>query len=348
MTRKRPLRRVAVTTLTVGLFVTVAACGSESGGVSAAPAATGPVTVRWVYGSLPTSADLPVLKGLADGWFQQAGINVAATPGGEIDQLQSVGVGEHDITVAGGVELLMGQEQGLPVEAVGTVQPLALNALLCRPGRSITASDPKSLLGQKLATATAGQDAGDVVWQIWRDEHDLTGRVEEVSPGAGLPLLFQEVVDCYPDSDPLAVYQAQEAFDGVMPVKFWYAKDVGVIGQVLEVNTAFAAKNPQAVKAFVGVFARGMQWAAQNQAAAVALMKTTYPETDPALTAKELRAMGGYWTGWYQKKNGFLAMNDDSWTPTVQVLKASGQLKKLPDLARVYSAKFLPDKPYLP
>jgi NitT/TauT family transport system substrate-binding protein len=153
------------------------------------------------------------------------------------------------------------------------------------------------------------------------------------------------VVDCYPD----LVTQAgpKQAF-GRQPVEFWYARDVGVIGQVIDVNTAFAAKNPQAVKAFVDVYARGMQWAAQNQAAAVTLLRTTSPDLDAKTSAAELAALAGYWVGGYQKNHGYLAMNDATWRATAQVLKASGQLSAMPDLTRVYRTDFLPKRPYTP
>ncbi len=344
MTRSRPLRRVAVTTLTAGLLATVAACGAQSAGTTPGAAAEGPVTVRWIYGDTPSPADLPVLKGLQDGWFENAGIKVVTTPGGEIDQLESVGTGDHDITISGGVELLTKREQGLAVQAVGVVQPLALNALICRPGAGIVANQPKTLAGHRLATADTA-DTDDVVWQIWREEKGLAGKVEEVSKDAGLPLLYQGVVDCYPD---LVTQAGPEQAFGRRPVEFWYARDIGVIGQVIDVNTDFATKHPQAVKAFVDVYARGMQWAAQNQADAVALLRKTSPDLDEKTSAAELKALAGYWVGGYQKNHGYLAMNESTWRATAQVLKASGQLQAMPDLSKVYRTDFLPKRPYTP
>ncbi len=173
-----------------------------------------------------------------------------------------MGEGHHDITVGGGVELLINQAQGVPVKAVGVVQPIALKGLICNPDSTVTADDPKTLLGKKLATTST--DADDVVWQAWRNAKGLNGQITEVSQKAGLPLLFQGVVDCFPEFLTRAPIEAEKKF-GRKPVQIWYSRDEGVVGQVIDVNTEFAEKNPAAVKSFVDVYARGMQWAAQNQ-----------------------------------------------------------------------------------
>jgi NitT/TauT family transport system substrate-binding protein len=291
--------------------------------------------VRWIYGGTPSPADLPVLKGLQAGWFAETGVKVVTTAGGQIDQLESVGTGNHDITVGSGVELLVNREEGLPVEAVGVVQPLALNSLFCRPGLGITAGQPKTLQGHQLATADTS-DTDDTAWRLWRDEKGLTGKVNEVSKG---------VVDCFPD---LVTFSGPEREFGQPPVQFRYGRDLGLIGQVLDVNTDFATQHPQAVRAFVEVYARGMQWAAQHPDEGAALLQKTFPEIDAKVAAVELEALAGYWVGGYQKNHGYLAMNDASWKATAQVLTASGRLKKMPDLATVYRTDFLPRQPYRP
>ncbi|MCE0534191.1 ABC transporter substrate-binding protein [Kineosporia rhizophila] len=340
MTRNRRVRTAALAAVALSVL---AACGSDED--QNAAVADGPTPVRWIYDHTPTSADLPVLVGLREGWFSEAGLKVTTTPGGKVDQLRSVADGQHDLTLGGGVELLLAQAEGLPVKAVGLVQPQALEGLICRPGSSITADNPESLLDRKLATA--GNDADDAVWQIWRDREGLRGRVNEVAPDAGLPLLFQGVVDCYPEFLTLAPLQAEQEF-GAKPVVFPFAEQVGVIGQVLDVNTDFAEKNPQAVSGFVDVYARGMQWAVQNPAAAVALMKKTYPQIDEAVTAKELEELGYHWGAGRQQKNGYLAIDDRAWRGTVEALTRAGRLNEKPELAEVYTKEFLPEKPYLP
>ncbi|GLY27206.1 ABC transporter substrate-binding protein [Kineosporia sp. NBRC 101731] len=342
---RRTIRVTLTATVAVGVLTSAAACGGGGSDAAGSAQVAGVTKVRWIYDWTPTSADLPVLKGLEEGWFRQADLDVVTTPGGEISQLQSVGAGEHDMTVGGGVELLINQAQGLPVQAVGVVQPLALTGLICNPNSNITADDPNTLLGKKLATAST--DADDVVWQAWRNHKGLNGKVTEVSQEAGLPLLFQGVVDCYPEFLTRAPLEAEREF-GRKPVKIWYSKDENVIGQVIDVNTDFAEKNPAAVKGFVDVYARGMQWAAQNQAEAVELMTKVYPDSDPSVTAQELKTLSGFWSASYQDKHGYLAMDDATWKPTVQMLKRAGQIKELPEMASVYSTKYLPSTPYLP
>ncbi|MBT0772751.1 ABC transporter substrate-binding protein [Kineosporia sp. J2-2] len=342
MNRKPAGRAVVVTVL---LTTALAACGKSESAGSVQVAGGGVTTVRWIYDWTPTSADLPVLKGLAEGWFEEAGVKVATTPGGAIDQLESVGAGNHDMTVGGGVELLVDQARGLPVKSVGLVQPVALGGLVCNPDSGVKDGVPKTLLDRKLATASS--DADDVVWQIWRDRNQLTGKVTEVSAEAGPDLLYQGVVDCFPDFLTLAPLEAEKEF-GEAPVLVPYSKELGVIGQVLDVNTDFAQKNPQAVRAFVDVYARGMEWAASHQADAVKLMKKTYPDIDEKITAQELKSLAGYWAGGFQRKNGYLSMNDHSWAATVDVLLKGRAIDEAPEMSSVYTTEYLPSTPYLP
>lgn len=341
--RNRPLAALAVTAL-----LALTACGGQDEEAPRTSGALGgPVDVRWIYDGEPTSAYLPVLKGLQEGWFEDAGLNVLTTPGGRINGLESLSSGRHDITAGGGVDLLLGQARGLSVRAVGVVQAQALNGLICRPGNGIEEKQPQTL--QRRTLATAGGKTDDVVWQIWRDQNKLSGQVEEVSPNAGLPLLYQSVVDCFPVFLTRAPVEAERQF-GRKPVVFPYAEQVGVIGQVLDVSNAFAEQNPQAVARFVDVYARGMQWAAQNQAEAVDLMLKKYPKADEIVTTVELKVLSGAWasTSSLQKEKGYLAMDDSSWKPTVEVLRKTGKLDPGTKLADVYTADFLPRKSYRP
>jgi len=343
MTTTAPVRRVAALTVAVGLAAGLGACGGDDEAVSTA--SSGPTQVRWVYGDSPGSADLPVLRGIEEGWFADAGLDVVTTAGGEIDQVTSIASGDSDITIGSGAGMLVGQAQGLAIEAVGVVQPESLDELVCAPGTAIKAGDPTSLLDRTLATAS--NDLGNAVWQIWRDRNGLKSKVDEVSGEAGLDLLLQRVVDCYPDQRAAAPVEAEETF-GQAPVEFWYSQDIGVIGQVLEVNTDYAARNPDAVASFVDVYARGMQWAAQHQDEALDLLEQTYPDLDPTVSAAELKTVTAYWLGRYQTTNGYLAMNDVTWKPTVTALTQAGYLSPAPDLGTVYTTSFLPDEPYLP
>lgn len=344
MTSSARVRRSGVVVVLAGLLAGLAACGGEST-AEVAKSQVGSTEVGWIYGGTPSALDVPVLKGIEAGWFADEDLEVTTTAGGEIDQLQAIDAGDADITIDSGAGMLIGQSQGMAVEAVGVVQPQSLTELICTPGTAIEADDPSSLLDRKLATSST--DLDDVVWQIWRNRNGLKGKVNEVSREAGLKLLLQGVVDCYPGQLGGAPVEAEETF-GQAPVEFWYSKDIGVIGQVLEVNTDFAAQNPEAVKSFVGVYARGMQWAARHPDEALALIEKTYPDLDPTVVEADLKTVCDYWLARYQTTAGYLAMNDSTWKPTVQVLAAAGYLDPQPDLATVYTTQFLPDDPYLP
>lgn len=321
------------------------ACGSGDGETTGDGGKT-LTKIRWVYDWFPTSGDLPILAALENGYFEEAGLEVSIAPGGEEDQTQLVGIGEYDITVSPSVSVIQTHPTGLPVKAIGVVQPISPVGYICRPDVGLDPNDPTTLEGHKVGVQ--GPDPYYAVWQAYEEVHGIDpSKVEEVQVSFDPVVMFEGEVDCFPDFLTLVPAQAEKVF-GVPPVTYWISKDVSTLGQVLVVNNDFAAENPEAVKGFVSAYAKGMQWAIQNQDEAIDLVVSTYPDLGEDVVSIELPALLEYWVAPEQEQGGLLWMSAETWQPTYDTLLTYGFLEEEFDVAAAIDTQFLPEEPILP
>ncbi len=302
-------------------------------------------TVRFSFDWFPTSGDVPVLAAEKFGWFAEEGIQLEITPGGEFDQVQSVGLGEHDITVGPGPSVLLGHAADLPVVAVGVTQPYSPVGLICRPDRGLDPNDPSTLGNVKVGFQ--GFESYNTIWESYRNINNLTGVVEEVEVGFDPVVLFTGLVDCFPDFLTLVPAMAAAEF-GEPAVTFWMAESVESLGQTLITSDSYAAENPDIVAGFVRAYARGMQWALQNPSDAIDLMVETYPDMEREIIEVEAPALHGFWVSDLQRENGLLFMDDATWQPSLDVLVGFGFIDDQFDVGEVYTNEFLPDDPVMP
>ncbi|MTD12340.1 hypothetical protein GIS00_00090 [Nakamurella sp. YIM 132087] len=368
--RRRSLRpyRGLVPVLAAGLLLT--ACGSEepaattstaatsaagsstagsAASSSAADSSTAPAElteVRWIFDYFPTAADLPILAAQKEGWFTEAGISVDITAGGEVNQLQDVGIGQHDITVGPGVDLIQSVSQDLPIVSIGVVQPGNVSGLLCAPGKGLDPNDPTTLKGHPIGV-TAMNVVDVAVWDTWKDKYGLDGEIEEITIGDDITPLYTGQVDCFPAFLTQLPAVVAEHY-GEEPVAYEVNADVNSIGQVLMANTEFAAANPEAVSGFVDAYAKGMQWAIQNPDEAADLLLETYPEYERKTAESEIPALTAFWHSTLQDTNGLLYMDDSSWQPSVDLLLASGQMDVAPEMSKIYTNQYLPSTAVMP
>lgn len=340
----RPQRARTRTALViaVGLLFGLSACGGDDN----AEASDGTTTVKWIYDYFPSSGDAPMLAAEKEGYFADGGLNVKTTAGGEVNQIQDVAIGQHDITVGPATTLLLSIEQGLPVTAVGVSQPASPIGLICTPDSGAVSGDPSSLEGLTIATDPADAD-GASVWTAFRDKYDLKDKVTELSGSTSEDLIFSGQVDCLPAYLTYMPAVIEEEM-GAPPALFELSKEAGVMGQTIVVNNKFLAKHPDAVKAFVDAYAKGMQWTIKNQDAAIDLVTKTYPDLDASGVKAELPTLTTFWHSSVQDEKGLLYVDPDSWETTGKALIGVDSLKKMPALKDFWNTDFLPDPAYLP
>lgn len=321
------------------------ACGSDTASTDA-DGGDGATTVRWIYDYFPTSGDAPILAAQKNGYFEDAGLTVEMTPGGDVNQIQSVATGQQDITVGPATTLLQSVEQQLPVTALGVVQPSSPIGLVCNPESGAVSGDPATLEGLTIANDPADTD-GDSVWVRFREEHGLAGKITELSGSTAEDLLFSGQVDCLPAYLTYVPALVEQEFGAPAPI-FELSAEAGVMGQTLVANNEFLQENPEAVKGFVDAYAKGMQWTLENPDDAVALITETYPDLDAASVAEELPALTAFWHTQLQDTEGLLVVDDTSWQKTADALIGVDSLETMPDLASFWTTDYLPNPAILP
>ncbi|AQA05735.1 hypothetical protein BVC93_28980 [Mycobacterium sp. MS1601] len=331
-------RTAAAAAAALLVAVSTAACGADD---STSSAGDGTTTIRWIFDYFPTSGDAPILAAQKNGYFDEAGLSVEITPGGDVNQIQAVATGQQDITVGPATTLLQSVEQELPVTALGVVQPNSPIGLVCNPQSGAVSGDPASLEGLTIANDPADTD-GDSVWVRFRDSNNLSGKITELSGSTAEDLLFSGQVDCLPAYLTYVPALVEQEF-GAPAAVFELSAEAGVMGQTIVVNNKYLSANPEAVRGFVDAYAKGMQWTLENPDEATALITETYPDLDAPSVAEELPALTAFWHTPLQDAEGLLVVDDASWQQTADALMGVGALQAMPDLASFWNTDFLPD-----
>lgn len=325
---------------TRGIVAAVTAVLILTTSLSSAVAQSDDVTqIRFHYDWIPTSGDVPMLAAEKFGYFADAGLDVAVTPGGpQVNCAQLVALGQQDICISPLVGIIPAHPTGVPSRSVGLIQQKAPYGLIVGPDRGI--SEPKDLEGHKIGTQP--DNSYYALWKAFEAAQGLdTDAIEEVAIGFGPEPLFAGQVDAVPDFISLVpAFVAQEY--GEPAVTFLFA-DYGAWGggQAIIVNDSFAAANPQAVSDFVAAYGMGMRWALDDQEAAIDLVVESYPDLPRDIVAIELPALLKFWESPDTDEHGLLYQGEDVWQRTYEMLREFGDLEATFDVTEAYTNEFL-------
>jgi ABC-type nitrate/sulfonate/bicarbonate transport system substrate-binding protein len=295
----------------------------------------GTTTVHFHYDWIPTSGDVPILAAQHFGWFTECGLDVQVTPGGpEVNCAILVAAGQQDICISPAVGIVGAYPTGVPYHSVGLIQQKAPYGLIMNPTENV--KTPQDLLGKKLGTQT--DNTYYALWKAFEKAQNLDpSQITEVQVGFGPEPIFTGTVDGIMDFlslDPALVKQHY----GQDATTFLFA-DYGAWagGQALIANDAFAAAHPDAVKAFVAAYGKGLRWALENQADAIDLVTTSYPDLPKDIVSQELPALMEFSHSADTDAHGLLYQPPDVWQRTYQMLKDYGIVTEDFDVSKVYT-----------
>lgn len=138
--------RIVVSLILVAAMA-AAGCGSSSATGSGANAQ--PTGVRLALDWYPNPDHVGIYTAISHGDFARAGLDVTPVPPANVsDPLKLIAAGRADIAISYEPELFFAQQSGLPVEAVASVVPTALNSIIARGGQGITT--PADLKGHSI------------------------------------------------------------------------------------------------------------------------------------------------------------------------------------------------------
>ncbi|MEA2521262.1 MAG: putative hydroxymethylpyrimidine transport system substrate-binding protein [Actinomycetota bacterium] len=319
--------------------VTPAGGGSASGSGSTAAAAKLSVELDWV----PNPDHVGIYYAQNKGYFTDANLTVAFhPPSNAADPIKLVGLNRVDLAISYEPEMFYGQQNGLPVKAVGTVVPVPLNSLIIAPG--VTVTQLSQMAGKTVGVT--GIPSDDAFYQTMLKTAGLgASDVTKVNVGFSLvPSVLSNKVDGiiggYRNVEAIQMEQETGKKPTVFP-----ADQLGVptyAELVIVANSDRLSSDPayaDAVKRFVASVVKGTDGAIADPTGATAVMKQVTQYTPKFLdqsvpyTLTLLTPAAGTKTG---------CIDSAGWQSYGDWMKTNGLITSTPDASAISTNDYLP------
>lgn len=333
------------TSLVLGaLLVAVTACGSDDGGSGSASGGSGPgadaVTV--VLDWSPNTNHNGVYLAQAEGWYEEAGLDVEIIEPGDVGSVQLLASGQADVGFTVQEELVPARAQGVPVVGVAAVIDHNTSSLVSLGREGITR--PRDLEGkayggfggaleqalvETLVECDGGDpsqvsfvDVGDADYRVGleRDQYDVVWifdgwdgiRYSEVDGLDIASIPFVEHDDCIPD---------------------WYTPILAASEDALD-------ERPEVTRRFMDVTARGYREAMADPQAASDALLAAVPELEPALVEASSEYLA---TRYASSPEAWGRIDPERWSAFVDFLIEAGIVEEAGDVEAGYTNDLLPD-----
>jgi NitT/TauT family transport system substrate-binding protein len=325
------MRRMLTTLAVCALALT--ACARRQ--TAAAP---GRITIEFATDWLAEAEQGGFYEALADGEYAKRGLDVTILPGGpgtNVPQLVAAGAAQMGVGSNAFIVMNLAAEK-VPVKAVAAFMQKDPQVLIAHPGAGVkTLADLK---GHPILLADASVGA---FWVWLKAKYGLSDSQVRKYTSNSAPFLAdpRAVQEGYITSEPYTIEQ-QAHFK---PVVMLLADSgyPGYAGMVL-VGDAFAAKHPEAVRAFVAASRAG--WKAYLEGdprPADRLILKSNPDMTEDILAQARDKMRS--AGIVGSDPG--RMTDARWAEFFQMASSHGLYPKTLDYRRAYTLQFLPPAP---
>ena len=244
-------------------------------------------------GWVPGGTNAPIYYGIEQGFFEEEGIEVEVRSGeGSADAINRVAAGAADIGVTG-IEAVLaaGYESQLPIRVIFGLYNRKPDAIFTTADAGIDSFD--DLAGRTVATATFSNS--NIVWPLMAEMNGLNldnVEVLRVDAGAVAPMLAAGRVDAtisWITVGPL--YEALLAEGGdELTIMRWADHGYAGYGQTLVASQSLIDENPDLLQRFVRAYARSVEAAAADPAAAGMAIEAAVPGVDGAVAGNEYAA----------------------------------------------------------
>ncbi|HXS47745.1 MAG TPA: ABC transporter substrate-binding protein [Solirubrobacterales bacterium] len=324
------LPAIALAITIFALALGLAACGEKSEDGSTE---TEPFSLTLDFYPNPDHAGIYMAQKL--GYFADAGLDVSIqTPSDPAAPIKLVAAGQTDLAISYEPEVLLAQEQGLDVVAVGALVDRPLTSLIWLKKSGI--GGVADLRGKTIATA--GIPYQDAYLKTILARAKLTpSDVKTVNVGYGLlPALVGGSADAM-----LGGFSNVEGVDLRLRGKDPVVTPVDKLGVpsydelVLVAKGSRLGEDPEAIRLFLAGLARGTAAAIKSPDATAAALLEANSDLDPKLTRAELVA-----TLPLLSKRGF--MDEAKWKRFIAWMRENGLISAPIPISQVLSNAYLP------
>ena len=329
--------RVAAVALAVCAATVAAGCGEKS--ESTAPGTPQPFTLALDWYVNPDHAG--IYDAIDGGYFREAGLDVQPqTPSDPSAPIREVAAGRVDLAISYEPDVLLAQDQGLPVKAVAALVPTPLTSLIWLKDSGI--KDVKDLNGKTVTTA--GIPYQEAYLKTILDRAGLaTSDVKTVDVQQGLlPALIsgkaQAMLGGFLNVEGVQL-QLQGKDPTVIPVNKLGIPTYNEL--VLVANSDTLDDKSEDIRLFLDALERGTKAAVADPAGATKDILDAGKGLDPQTTAAEVRKtlplLLPHGTG-----HPYGYMDPAQWQKFAQFFANNGEIKALPQIGDVLTNDLLP------
>jgi NitT/TauT family transport system substrate-binding protein len=283
-----------------------------------------------------------------NGHFAAEGLDVTIDTGnGSVEAIPRVATGAYQMGFGDINSLIkfLDEDPAQPVTAVMMVYEKPVFSIVGRKSLGIT-EDPKSVEGKKLGAPPP--DGAFAQWAAFKEVagiDDSAITIESIGFPVREPMLASGEVDAvfgFAFSVILNLKAQGVPADDIVPILF-ADHGLGLYGNAVLVNEAFAAENPEAVKGFLRALAKGFADAVADPAAGVAAVLARNETLDSAIELERLEMANSMNIKTpYVIENGFGDVDMARLEASIETLRTSMGLKGTVTAADAFDPQYLP------
>jgi NitT/TauT family transport system substrate-binding protein len=291
----------------------------------------------------------PFLVAADKGYFTAEGLDVSIEPGsGSVEPIARVASGAFDMGI-GDINTLIKYRDQNPsngAKAVFMVYNLPPFSIVSRKSRGIAA--PKDLEGKKLGAPVG--DGTFAQWPIFVQANGIDASkvtVENIGFPVREPMLAAGQVDAvtgFSFSSYVTLKDRGVPMDDIVLMRM---SDYGVklYGNAIVVNAKFAAEKPEAVRAFLRAFVKGLKDAVHDPARAVdsVLKRNDLAKRETELERLRMAIHDNIVTP-EVKHNGYGVVDAERFQASIDQIAQSYKFKNKPNAADIFDPSFLPSE----
>jgi NitT/TauT family transport system substrate-binding protein len=289
----------------------------------------------------------PFLLALDKGYYKAEGLDVSFdTAPGSLEPIDRLASGDYDMGIADINTLikLRDADPGTPIKAVFMVYNRPPFAVIGRKSRGI--NSPKDLEGKKLGAPT--HDAAFAQWPIFVQANGIDASkvtIETVSFPVREPMLAAGQVDAITGYSFSSFVNLKDMGVPVNDLSVLLMADYGVslYGNAIMVSPKFAAAHPEAVKAFLRAFVKGLKETIKSPATAIdSVLKRNEAATKSVELERLTMAIRENIVTPEVKANGFGAIDSARFERAIGQIALTYKFKGKPKTDDIFDASYLP------